>query len=140
MIDKAKISRQLDELEKYLHELEEFKDLSKETYLQDKKNIYSLRYLLQVSIETCINIGNHILSRYKIGLPDEYADVFRLLSKESIINEELEKKLIQMVRFRNRLVHVYWDIDDETIFEYLQQNLTDFYDYKSMIKAFLSKK
>jgi len=30
-----------------------------------------------------------------------------------------------MARFRNRLVHVYWDVDDRRVVEYLQESLGD---------------
>jgi len=31
-----------------------------------------------------------------------------------------------MVQFRNRLVHLYWEIDAEIVYEILQKNLGDF--------------
>jgi uncharacterized protein YutE (UPF0331/DUF86 family) len=30
-----------------------------------------------------------------------------------------------MARFRNRLVHLYWDVEDATVYEYLQENLDE---------------
>ena len=139
MIDKSKISLQFEELNRYLKDMEGLKQLSPESFLADQRNVYSLRYLLQVSIETCINIANHIISRNKLGIPKEYAEVFRILNQEKIISDELQTKLIQMTRFRNRLVHVYWDIDDKTIFEYLNTHLNDFHQFKTAITEFLQK-
>jgi len=31
-----------------------------------------------------------------------------------------------MARFRNRLTHLYWDVDNQTIYRILQDNLEDF--------------
>ena len=137
---KNKISALLSELNKFLNELEEIKKLSEEQYFSDRKNIYSLRYLFQVTIETCINISNHIISSHRLGVPNEYADIFRILNKEEIITESSKKQLIQMARFRNRLVHVYWDIDDEMIFKYLREHLDDFYVFKKQILIYLREK
>lgn len=39
-------------------------------------------------------------------------------------NEELLEKLVKMAKFRNRLVHIYWEIDDEVIYEVLQDDIT----------------
>lgn len=139
MVDKDKIAFLFSELEKYLDDLEEMKKLSRDTFLEDTRNIYSLRYLFQITIETCINIGTHIISSYRLGLPKEYSDVFRILKNNQVISEDIQNRLILMTRFRNRLVHIYWDIDDETIFKYLQENLEDFYDYKKEISSFLNK-
>ena len=138
MVDKDKITFLFSELDKYLDELEHMKQLSREEFHNDNKNIYSLRYLFQVTIETCINIGTHIISSYRLGLPNEYGDVFRILKNKKVISEELQNKLIAMVRFRNRLVHIYWDIDDDTIFNYLHNNLNDFYIYKKEIAEYLN--
>jgi len=30
-----------------------------------------------------------------------------------------------MIRFRNRLVHIYWDIDDNEMFRILREHLAD---------------
>lgn len=139
MVDKDKIAFLFSELDKYLDDLEEMKKLSRNTFLEDTRNIYSLRYLFQITIETSINIGTHIISSYRLGLPKEYSDVFRILKNNHIISEDIQNRLILMTRFRNRLVHIYWDIDDETIFKYLQENLEDFYAYKKEISSYLKK-
>ncbi len=137
MLDKEKIEKLFLELDEYLLALNELKELSVDTYLKEKKNIYSGRYLLQISIETCINIGNHIISTAKMELPKEYADTFRILTKNEIIPDELKETLILMTRFRNRIVHLYWDIDDEFVKKIIEENLDDFYLFQNAIKSYL---
>ena len=137
MVDKDKLANHLQQLNNYISELESLKNLSKEDYLSDNRNIFTLRYLFQVSIETCINMGSHIVSRNNLGIPGEYADVFRILNSKGIISKNLELSLIQMVRFRNRLVHLYWEIDDELIYDYLRDYLKDFYLYIDEIHNFI---
>ena len=137
MVDKDKLANHLQQLNNYISELESLKNLSKEDYLSDNRNIFTLRYLFQVSIETCINMGSHIVSRNNFGIPGEYADVFRILHSKGIVSENLELSLIQMVRFRNRLVHLYWEIDDELIYDYLRDYLKDFYLYIDEIHNFI---
>jgi uncharacterized protein YutE (UPF0331/DUF86 family) len=34
-----------------------------------------------------------------------------------------------MARFRNRLVHVYWDVDDGAVHDYLRESLQDIDDF-----------
>jgi len=139
MVDKEKIERLFTELDEYLSALNELKKLSIKDYLEEKKNIYSGRYLLQNSIETCINIGNHIISTGKLGLPKEYAETFRILQKEGIITDDLTNKLILMTKFRNRIVHLYWDIDDEFVKKIIEENLEDFNLFKKSIRFYLKK-
>jgi uncharacterized protein YutE (UPF0331/DUF86 family) len=42
-----------------------------------------------------------------------------------------------MVSFRNRVVHLYWDIDDTTIYRIVQENLDDFETYITHILEFV---
>ena len=44
----------------------------------------------------------------------------------------------QMVRFRNRLVHLYWEVDDEIVYQILQNNLADFDRFARYIGALIS--
>lgn len=139
MIDKEKVIGLLTELDEYLSSLNDLRSLTIKEYLSDKRNIYSGRYLLQISIETCINIANHIVSRMKFGVPKEYADSFRILNKNEIISSELLDKLVLMTRFRNRIVHLYWQIDDSFVFELINNNLDDLLDFKLSINSYLLK-
>ena len=139
MVDKEKVERLFSELDEYLQSLKELNELTSEEYLEENRNIYSGRYLLQISIETCISIGNHIISTGKLGLPKEYAETFRILLKEKIISTNLTNKLILMTKFRNRIVHLYWDIDDEFVKKIIEENLNDFYLFQKAIRSYLKK-
>ena len=45
----------------------------------------------------------------------------------------LAKKLARMARFRNRLVHLYWDIDYGEVFDFLPEGLEDLREYAKAI-------
>lgn len=139
MIDKQKIENLFSELDKYLKELKALSLLSEEEYFDNKRNIYSGRYLLQISVETCINIGNHILSRKSLGIPKDYADTFTIMESNNIISESLLGKLILMARFRNRLVHLYWDIDDKLVLEFMRKDYDDFIEFRNSVLNFINE-
>lgn len=139
MIDKQKIENLFSELDTYLEELKDLSLLPEKDFLKDSKNIYSARYLLQVSIETCINIGNHIISRKSFGVPKEYADTFRIMESNNIIPAHLLEKLIQMTRFRNRIVHLYWDIDDRLVLKIIKEDQDDFTKYRNCVLDYLKQ-
>lgn len=44
-----------------------------------------------------------------------------------------------MVSFRNRVVHLYWDVDDVTVYAILQNNLGDFDTYVGYILGFINR-
>ena len=58
-------------------------------------------------------------------VPDEYAVCFQLLEQAKIIPSPLSENLQKMARFRNLLVHMYWGIDYEQVFAFLQKDLKD---------------
>jgi uncharacterized protein YutE (UPF0331/DUF86 family) len=54
------------------------------------------------------------------------------MEERGVFDEEFTTSLIQMARFRNRLVHLYWDIDDREMYKIIQTRLQD-------IKRFLKE-
>jgi uncharacterized protein YutE (UPF0331/DUF86 family) len=46
-----------------------------------------------------------------------------------VVPERLREPLKAMARFRNRLVHVYWDVDDGAVHDYLLESLQDIDDF-----------
>jgi uncharacterized protein YutE (UPF0331/DUF86 family) len=54
------------------------------------------------------------------------------MEEHQAFTHEFIETLIKMVRFRNRLVHIYWDIDDNEIFRIITEHLAN-------IQRFLSE-
>jgi uncharacterized protein YutE (UPF0331/DUF86 family) len=52
----------------------------------------------------------------------------------------LGKQLIEMVKFRNLLVHLYWKVENEKLYDYLKNNLGDFEAFKSAIRNYLKSR
>lgn len=70
MVDKNLILRKISELEEYISQLEELKnDISIEKYLKDWKIQRAIERTLQISIELCVDIANHIISDEKWRVP-----------------------------------------------------------------------
>jgi len=76
-------------------------------------------------MEGCIDICHHILSREQWGVPESYAGGFVLLGEKKIIPIKLAQNLANMAKFRNLLVHLYWKVDDERLYQILQSHLQD---------------
>jgi uncharacterized protein YutE (UPF0331/DUF86 family) len=54
-------------------------------------------------------------------------------------SNEFVEKLKEMAKFRNRLVHIYWEVDDEVIFDILNEDIQDFKKFVKMFMEFISK-
>jgi len=44
-----------------------------------------------------------------------------------------------MVKFRNMLVHLYWKIENDRLYQYLKENLGDFEAFQEAIRKYLKK-
>ncbi len=76
-------------------------------------------------IQLCLDIGNHIISVTGGRKPVDYADIFTSLLGIDAIDKNLSEVLNEMTRFRNRLVHLRWELDVEAVHSILQDDLTD---------------
>ncbi|MHA1229368.1 MAG: type VII toxin-antitoxin system HepT family RNase toxin [Candidatus Helarchaeota archaeon] len=101
-----------NDIKNAINDLNEYTLLKLEDFLHDKKLIDATKYKLLIAIEACISICLHITSRKFRKIPNNYSECFKILCDENIISESLTKNLINMVKFRNLLIHLYWKINN----------------------------
>lgn len=65
----------------------------------------------QAAIESCTDITAHIVSVYQLGHPQESRDVYQFLQQAGYLEPDFAQDMMALVGFRNRLVHLYWDLD-----------------------------
>ena len=102
-------------------------------FLKDKILIGSAKYYLQVSIECCLDVANHIIAAERFRVPQDYADSFKVVQEQDLVPVNLGKRLQQMAKFRNRLVHLYGTIDDANVHKYINKDVNDLVAFKSII-------
>lgn len=81
---------------------------------------------LQIGVEAILDAANHVIAREGLGLPKTYQEAVEILIREGILPRERSEDLIRMVRFRNRAVHLYDDIDPGEIWSIIDGHLDDF--------------
>jgi len=126
MVDKDTIQGIVGNLESYVKKLRELATCSWDEFQGDFRNIESAKHLLQVSIGCCLDLANHIIAAEGWRSPQDYFDSFRVLNEQGLISTEFLSTLRQMVSLRNRLVHLYWQVDEEVLYRILQEDLGDF--------------
>ena len=125
VIDRGKVESRIYYIKQNLEKLYKLGGLAQQEFLRDYRNYDAAKYNLQVIIEALIDIGNHIISRKKMPIPDSNADTFRILSQNGIIPVEKLSRYEAMARFRNMVVHLYQDINEEEIFHIIKNDLSD---------------
>ena len=123
-----KLAFQMRQITKYRGRLKDIAQTSLEAYLDDSILQGASERYLQLCIESCINVGNRLISMLQVDQPFDapktYADVFRELEKHKII-QNLEPSMIGMTKFRNRLVHAYWNVSPNVVYDVIQDSLGD---------------
>jgi len=137
MVDKPKVDQMLGNLRKYHGELEELGRIPREDFLADKHKIASAKYNFVIAIECCIDVANHVIASENYRFPRDNADSFAVLVGEGILAASMQDSLRNMARFRNRLVHLYWEVDDVLVHEYLRTRLSDLSAFAATIAQFL---
>src|SRR5574341_108690 len=120
-VDKDRVYSLLDGIREEMGILDEIAVLSREKYLLDKRTQRLTERCLQRAAEGCISIGNHLIARLGWRSPSDYADVFRVLCESKVIPGQIAEQMMDMARFRNLLVHVYWAIDHEKVYDSLEK-------------------
>ena len=122
--DKDKITKLSSEIFNALEKLNELSMLTKDDFLSDPHKIASAKYFLIVSIEAAIDMCVHLISKNRFRVPEDYADTFRVMGEVGVFPGEFVEKLRDMAKFRNRLVHIYWEVDDEVIVDQVYNDIT----------------
>ena len=125
MVDESRILHKLQAITDSLSKLEELAQMGKDVFLIDFRSIDSAKYNLQTSIEAMIDICNHIISRKRLRVPATNVESFEVVSEAGLLLADALPVYRSMARFRNRIVHMYDDVDDSQIHEMLQTRLDD---------------
>ena len=107
--------------------------------MKDFRNTESAKYLFVKVTEAAIDICNHIARMRGGRAPKDYADCVAILEELDVISSDLAKRLKRMARFRNLIVHLYWQVDDAKVYEIIQRDLADLEEYLRPIAICLQK-
>lgn len=70
-------------------------------------------------------------------MPEDYAECFKSLGDAQIIDPALAARLSQMARFKNRLVHIYWDIDYGQVYDIIRHDIGDLEEFSRQVVKLL---
>ena len=137
-ISVERVEQAIEDIKRSIERLSEFRNLPLEEFVanEDYKDIARSRLL--IAIEASINICYHIVAKHFNTVPQSYGQCFEIMGDKGIIPDELAKRLSMMCRFRNRLVHLYWDINYKVVYEIIKDNLRDIEEFVGRIRGFIS--
>lgn len=135
-LDIEKIKKRISEIEESINEINKIVSINEYEFWKDKRNITSVKYYLLEAIEAVGGICVHIVAK-KFGKGvNSLSECINILEEEEILDKELSSRLKKMIKFRNKLIHKYWEIDDKLVYEYAKNETDDFTDFIKEIKKF----
>lgn len=132
MLDRERILSKIDALDGYVAELRAIAPASLAEYRKTEK-LRACERLVQVAIESVLDVCQLMASGLRLGLPDGESDLFEKLRSKAIISAEMLDLLRHMRGCRNILVHEYTRVNDEIVFDVVANRLSDFDAFKHEI-------
>ncbi len=137
MVRPEVLQRRLEQLAFYLEVLERLRRYDEATFLADPEHYGSAERFLQLAIEALNDMGGHVVADLQLGRVRWARDIPRLLREKGYLDSRLESIWLQMIGFRNILVHDYLDLDRRVVYQVLQKHLDDLRVLASVFARFL---
>jgi len=135
--DQNVLIRIVGELRKGVRRLSALAQVDEDRFVKDDDKVASAKYHFIVAIEACIDLCNHVISRNGLRVPEDYGDTFRVMAEAGALPPEFSEELVGMGKFRNRLVHLYWEVDDRQVHRLLRERLPDFHRFLKAMANYL---
>ena len=88
---------------------------------------------IQRACEAALDMGQYLIRKHKLGIPQSSRDVFALLATADFLPAELAEKMKKMVGFRNIAVHEYQRLQLAVTEYVITQRLDDFNQYCQLL-------
>lgn len=120
MVDPESVTARIDRLTPLLGELELIQRAGQEAYATDLRIRLATDHALQLGIQTCIDVGAHLIAELGLDAPSDYRGVFDRL-RAAGLDPGVAARLADAVGMRNVLVHGYLDFDDDLVWRALDR-------------------
>jgi uncharacterized protein YutE (UPF0331/DUF86 family) len=139
MIDKKSIDKRIAHMSKRVEQLNQFRRMTLEEFLDDTTANDLAARELQTCVEAMADICTHIVAALGLEKPRERSDAPLILSRAQILPKELAQYLSEAIGLRNILVHGYIDIEYARVYEVIPKELGYFEDFSQHITRYLQK-
>ena len=110
---------------------------SDENLIENRYLLKAMKYSLIETSEAMADALQHLLARLKNEAAESYLEVVEKSRKASIIDPDVLKRLLFFFKFRNLLVHRYWEIDNKRLIQETRKGYRDFEAFVEEIEKIL---
>ncbi|MDP3697188.1 MAG: DUF86 domain-containing protein [Candidatus Taylorbacteria bacterium] len=119
------IETKISHIQKYLKQLERYKQFSEREIASDPDRKGALERYLYLAAQATIDLGEAIIAFKNFRRPGTYTEIFYILTEADFIHRELSEKLVNMAKFRNVVAHDYEAVDFGIVYDALKNRLED---------------
>ena len=139
MIDHELVNRKLSQIVEYLTALAPLQRISYEDYLKQPLTRYAVERLLQLLVDTAVDINAHLTVELTGTPPQDYYDSFIKAAQAGVLSVPFALSLAKSTGLRNRLVHQYEAIDHSIVHSAIAEAIAQYTEYCRHITAFLDR-
>ena len=136
MVRPAVLYKKVDHIRKNLDRVKTRHGLSVDDFKADLDSQDVVLHNLQLAIQGCIDLGNHIISDEEWGVAGSFGDLFHILRERGVIAPPLAERMISAVGFRNILVHEYEEVDLNIAYDVYTKRLGDIEEFLRSVLEF----
>ncbi|MFW6111124.1 MAG: type VII toxin-antitoxin system HepT family RNase toxin [Thermoproteota archaeon] len=96
--------------------------------------MFSMKYLVIQLVEAAAGVGIRVLSTVFDETAEAYPQCFIRLEERGVVSPDLAHRLAAAARLRNLLVHRYWEIDDQKVYNSVKEGLEDFQEFVKQVR------
>ncbi len=126
-------------LRQNLDKIQRLVALPDEQFWGNELHLDSVKLHLIQAIEDAASICTHLIARLGGVAPSAYAECCASLHQRGILDASLAGRLQAMARFRNLLVHRYWQVDDRQVLRIAREEVTDLLEFLRQVGEYLGE-
>ena len=130
------VKARIRKVEECVADLQGIRKLPARTFFENRSVRAAAERLLQVAIQSVLDIGSHIIAERGFREADGYAEIIDILGEEGVIPKRFAARIRGMAGLRNILVHDYLDVDPGELRKHLGR-LKDFERYCRYVVEYL---
>jgi uncharacterized protein YutE (UPF0331/DUF86 family) len=122
------VKARIRKVEECVVDLEGIRKLPARAFFENRSVRAAAERLLQVAIQSVLDIGSHIIAERGFREAAGYAEIIDILGQEGVIPKRFAARIRGMAGLRNILVHDYLEVDPAELRKHLGR-LKDFERY-----------
>ncbi|MBI4333737.1 MAG: DUF86 domain-containing protein [Chloroflexi bacterium] len=107
--------------------------------LRDSARLHAAERLLQLVVDTMLDINQHFIRELKLTVSEDYQGTFHTLGENAVLPTAFAKRIAPVVGLRNRILHRYETPGKKLFVRTFKKNFPDFQKYVRLISTHLEK-